>query len=204
MGRVKFPYQKQVVVVGYMRCRDFRTLYSDFRDALIVDPAMNQRMRRHMAQCRSCARHHEAIELGTEVLRELDPIEPSERFLVSLRCKIALTGRRLRAAPVFGWPASAAATMLVALVIAKGVYDRGRTDAAAQASEPEQPVAQVARPSPPTTAVRTRFEPSWQPTFRASPVQFTPSHLDLDSALESWPRADSGTNFVTVQASFSR
>lgn len=186
-----------------MRCKDFLTLYSDFRDDLIVDPMMNRRMRQHLEQCQHCARRHHALEIGTQLLREWTPLEPSDRFLVRLRCRLALLRRGTGLTrPAFGWPMSLAATMLVALVVVKGVT-------------PDQPVEDdlltvagdvpVPPPEPQrTTAVRARFESLTPPEFRMPPVQFVPARLNLDSALDTWPRVDSGANYVTVHATLTR
>jgi hypothetical protein len=186
-----------------MRCKDFLALYSDFRDDGIVDPTMNRRMRQHLAHCRSCARYHHALEFGTSLLRELDPVEPSDRFLVRLRCALALSRRRTNSGlPVFGWPASLAATMLVAVVIVKGVAREPQEDInQAEVSGATPARVEVSRPA---AAVRARFESLTPPSFRPHPLRFAPASLDLDSGLQTWPRTDPGSNYLTVHATLSR
>ncbi len=111
-----------------MRCKDFLALHSDFRDGVITDPSMGRRMRRHQARCRSCCKHVEALAVGTQVLRELEPVEPSNRFRVNLRVRMALAkGQQPEQQPVFGWPASVAASLLVVTVILAG-FSKKRED----------------------------------------------------------------------------
>ena len=111
-----------------MRCKDFLALHSDFRDGVITDPSMERRMRQHRSRCRSCDRQAEALELGVTVLRDLEEVEPSDRFRVNLRVRMALANRHHHYPPVFGWPARAAATLLVLTVIVTGLVEQNREE----------------------------------------------------------------------------
>jgi len=112
-----------------MRCKDFLALQTDFRDGIITDPSMDRRMRRHQARCRPCSRHVQALALGTRVLRELEQVEPSDRFRVNLRVRMALANRRqIQRPPIFGWPARAAATLLVVTGVLAGFAQKRDQD----------------------------------------------------------------------------
>ncbi len=135
-----------------MRCKDFLALHSGFRDGVITDPSMARRMQQHQARCRSCSKQMEALTVGTQVLRELEPVEPSHRFRVNLRVRMALAKRQqLDQQPVFGWPASVAASLLVVTVILAG-FAKKREDPSGAA--PTRIVSNTANDIPSSTTPR--------------------------------------------------
>jgi hypothetical protein len=105
-----------------MRCSDFLTWYSDFRDGLITDPGVLVELERHRRSCRRCARYHYAVERGVDALRALDDIEPSPAFRRELRAR--LTAAVLSAGQQPGLtPAGVAAAILVAVAGALLIYE---------------------------------------------------------------------------------
>lgn len=102
-----------------MDCEQFRAAYSDFADGSLDE--MGEIMAyRHMSECTSCRRFHEALTWGIRELRERPQVLPSADFAVKLE-------RRLKAEPAplagSGRPGAAAAAMLMGLtVVAAGMF----------------------------------------------------------------------------------
>ncbi len=72
-----------------MRCPDFLERYSDFRDGRLTDRVWLQQMQQHLKACANCQRFHAAIREGVEVLRGLEPVEPTPAFRQALRARLA-------------------------------------------------------------------------------------------------------------------
>ena len=106
-----------------MRCSDFLSLYSDYRDGTLRSPWLRRRLLEHLATCGECARYDGIVSSGIDALRAVEPIEPSERFRVRLRCRLALAQRRTHRA-TFPWPARVAAAAIVAALIVGGISER--------------------------------------------------------------------------------
>jgi hypothetical protein len=52
-----------------MRCPEFLTLYSDYRDGVIVDLGVMRRVRQHLDECTQCRRYDAIIRRGVATLR---------------------------------------------------------------------------------------------------------------------------------------
>lgn len=52
-----------------MRCPEFLTLYSDYRDGVIAEIAVRRRLREHLNQCARCRRYDTVIRRGVAMLR---------------------------------------------------------------------------------------------------------------------------------------
>jgi len=150
-----------------MDCSQFRGAYSDFVDGLLDERDEVARFR-HLAECRSCRRFHEAVQWGAEQLRRQPQVLPSGDFRDRLE-------RRLRAGPVRRTPAarawsSAAATLMGFTVAAAALFAfdvvRARPTTALFAGDPPPiiptPFAPVARSAGTDVVARAllRFEAS--------------------------------------------
>lgn len=127
-----------------MRCSDFLKFYSDFRDGAVSDPALGRRLALHVNRCRPCARYHRTLAHGLDLVRETAGVEPSPRFRVELRCRLARDARirRRRAARRAKMAASVVVTAVVTLLVSEGVtHSADQIEAPAPA--PEQPMPMV-------------------------------------------------------------
>ena len=70
-----------------MECKDFLEGYSAYRDGL-VDEAERDAFREHRERCESCARYDRVVRKGTDVLRDLPPVDPPSDFLARLQHRI--------------------------------------------------------------------------------------------------------------------
>jgi len=105
-----------------MRCSDFFSWYSDFRDGLITDPGVLLQLERHRRVCRRCARYHHAVSRGVDALRALADIEPSPAFRRELRARLAAAVLGAHREPALT-PAGLAAAVLVAVAGALLLYE---------------------------------------------------------------------------------
>lgn len=129
-----------------MRCSDFLKLYSDFRDGAVSDPALGHRLALHVNRCRPCGRYHRTLAHGLDLVRATPGVEPSERFRIQLRCRLArdVRLRRHRAARRAKVAASVVVTAVVALLVSAGVTH--------SADQIETPAPAPAQPMPMVTA----------------------------------------------------
>lgn len=99
-----------------MRCPDFRRQYSAYRDS--QDPEVAAAMEDHLTSCRECRAYDRAVRDGVAALR-VETVVPSADFLDRLEARLATTDRVPEPIPpkVSPWAATAAAVMLVALVV---------------------------------------------------------------------------------------
>lgn len=99
-----------------MRCREFRRLYSAYRDG--SDPTVSAEMEDHIEGCGPCAAYDRALRHGVEVLRGAR-LSPSPDFMKRLNARLA-SGETVpepvppRVSPL---AATAAAILFLALVI---------------------------------------------------------------------------------------
>ncbi len=70
-----------------MECKEFLEGYSAFRDGLLEE-AEREAFRAHRERCESCARYDRVVRKGTEVLRDLPPVDPPSDFLARLQHRI--------------------------------------------------------------------------------------------------------------------
>ena len=124
-----------------MRCSEFLTNYSDFRDQVAGRASMRRRLLKHMSRCRRCARYHEVIEHGVMQMRASEPVEPSQRFRTGLRRRLAASV--IAGEPIFPVPVRLVGSLILAAAVAtlviEGLTRNGR--------EPE-PLAPTVRPMP--------------------------------------------------------
>ena len=99
-----------------IRCRDYRRLYSSYRDG--TDPSLTIEMRDHSDACAECAAYDRALRHGVDVLRGVR-VDPSPDFLARLNARIATGGPVPEPIPprVSPWAATAVALLLGALVV---------------------------------------------------------------------------------------
>ena len=99
-----------------MRCRDFRRLYSTYRDA--TDPGLVAQMETHLESCAKCAAYDRAVSHGVDALRGVR-LDPSPDFLARLNARIASGGPVPEPVPpqVSPWAATAAALLLGTLIV---------------------------------------------------------------------------------------
>jgi anti-sigma factor RsiW len=99
-----------------IRCRDFRRLYSTYRDG--TDPALVAEMEDHLEACAECAAYDRAVRHGVDALRGVR-LDPSPDFLERLNERIATAGPVPEPVPprVSPWAATAVALLLGTLVV---------------------------------------------------------------------------------------
>ena len=124
-----------------MNCTEFLTNYSDFRDQVVGRAGMRRRFLAHMSRCRRCARYHEVIEHGVMQMRASENVEPSRRFRIGLRHRLAAAV--IANEPIFPVPVRLVGSFIlaaaVAMLVIEGLTPTGR--------EPE-PLAPTVRPMP--------------------------------------------------------
>ena len=170
-----------------MRCADFLTLYSDFRDDAIGDAQIQRALAHHLAECTRCTTYHRSVLEGTELLRS-EEVEPSDRFRVRLRCQLALRAHR-SPQPAFPWPARVAASLLVAAVVFEGV--------AQTAHRIEQPLTQ-SRSAP--AVIAEAVDPLvGVPMVSVTAVE-TPAHDTVDSYFTTFATYPSSENTLGAAA----
>ena len=98
-----------------MRCREFRRLYSAYRDG--SDPTISAAMEDHIESCASCAAYDRALRHGVEVLRGAR-LNPSPDFMERLNARLASGETVAEPVPprVSPLAATAAAILFLALV----------------------------------------------------------------------------------------
>lgn len=136
-------------MTGRMRCIDFLSHYSAFRDRVATDAALLRALDDHLAACGNCARYHDSVSRGVDLLKIHHDIEPSPDFRQRLRGRLT---RQANAAVLPG-PASVAAALMFASALTLGAYEisrgHGRTPvkiAAAPAPQPPAPMPYAAAP----------------------------------------------------------
>ncbi len=155
-----------------MRCSQFLTLYSDFRDGVLRDPGLKRRVNHHASRCRRCARYHRAVSEGVELLRSLAGPEPSEAFRPGLRKQLLEEAERdyRHSAP----PPRFAATLMLAAAVALFTGEASLQtpgDRDQSTTQPPRPMPMVtANPGPPFVS----FAELSLPAIRTSPVQPPP------------------------------
>lgn len=68
-------------------CSDLLEHYSEYRDGLL-DERRLRAFRKHLEDCRRCARYDRVVRGGVEILRAADPVRPSEDFRPRLEHRI--------------------------------------------------------------------------------------------------------------------
>jgi len=98
-----------------MRCREFRQLYSAYRDG--SDPAISAEMDDHIEACSDCAAYDRALRHGVEVLRGAR-LDPSPDFMDRLNARLASGETVAEPIPprVSPFATTAAAVLFLALV----------------------------------------------------------------------------------------
>ncbi len=124
-----------------MRCSEFLTNYSDFRDQALGRAGMRRRLFAHMSGCRRCARYHDVIERGVMQLRASEPVEPSRRFRMGLRRRLAASV--VAAEPIFPVPVRLVGSLILAAAVATLVIEGLTRD-----GRVPEPLAPTARPMP--------------------------------------------------------
>lgn len=142
-----------------MRCSEFLSSYTDFRDHAEADPVLYRRAMRHLASCRRCARHHEAIVRGVTLLRSLR-LDPTPGFRSGLRRRLARI--RWRAEPLYAVPLRLAGSLLLAVAVIAILLEgfsrwQGRSEPVLQAARP-MPMVQT-NPAPPFVTFSDLSEP---------------------------------------------
>lgn len=155
-----------------MRCSQFLTLYSDFRDGCIRDPRLKRRVNHHVRSCQRCARYHRAVSEGVQLLRSLADPEPSEAFRPGLRKRLLEEARTDQ--PLTAPPPRFAATLMLAAAVALFTGE----GSAPSPDDRDQPTTQPPRPMPMVTANPgppfVSFAELSLPPIRTSPVQPPP------------------------------
>lgn len=134
-----------------MHCADFLEHYSDYRDGLIEDQGLLQRLRRHLLVCPRCMRYDARLARGVTVLRSLTDADPSPSFRRQLAARLAAPTPEPER-PVVPAPAGLmVAMMLVAAAAALFLWhdstDGPHTEVVEQAAPP--PVVVVVSPRVP-------------------------------------------------------
>lgn len=70
-----------------MTCKDFLTIFSEYRDG-VLDPRERRRADRHLDGCPSCRRYRRVVDDGVEALRARRPLPVSADFRPRLRHRL--------------------------------------------------------------------------------------------------------------------
>jgi hypothetical protein len=100
-----------------MLCADLLQLYSEYRDG-VCDPALEQEVRSHLADCRKCMDYDAYISRGVMLLKATSDIAPSARFARQLERRL---GTDLRSARPHAPAGGVRAGVMAALVTAAAV-----------------------------------------------------------------------------------
>jgi hypothetical protein len=103
-----------------MDCSEFLHSYSDYRDGLITDAGVLQRLRIHVAHCAPCARYDESVRRGVGALGDIDA---SPGFRTRLWARLG-TGEAEGLEPMGAGAAGVAAALMLATAIALVIYSR--------------------------------------------------------------------------------
>ncbi|MGH7477058.1 MAG: zf-HC2 domain-containing protein [Longimicrobiales bacterium] len=95
-----------------LTCAAFLAAHSDYVDGL-VPVAELARFEAHARRCAHCARYDRAVRRAPLLLRQLEPVGPSDDFEARLRHRLLHEEEARRAAPRFG-PGVAAAILIAA------------------------------------------------------------------------------------------
>lgn len=127
-----------------MRCQDFHTHYSAWRDGL--EPGRAFEMEQHLEACPACQAHHEALHHGVSILFESE-VEPSPGFADRLEQRLIRAAAEHQAPHISPLAASAMA-LLGALVVAVAARRPTVTPVAAESQPPvvAHPVSFAAPP----------------------------------------------------------
>jgi hypothetical protein len=79
-----------------MLCGDFLRFYSEYRDGLIWDPALQREIRDHLTSCRRCMNYDAYVSRGVMLLRATSDIGPSARFARRLERRLRAEGHAAR------------------------------------------------------------------------------------------------------------
>jgi hypothetical protein len=157
-----------------MRCSDFLARYSEFRDGLLDDPAIERRMAAHVLSCPQCTRYDARVARGVTLLRTFADLEPSPQFRSRLARRIETRPLRLEE-PVRPAPAGILAGLMVATAVILLVWSVRQaqppvvsTVAAAESVPSVTPPlpAIVAIPSPPFVSFSELSAPSFEAVWR--------------------------------------
>jgi hypothetical protein len=134
-----------------MRCRDFLTHYSDFRDGVVLDTRLRTAMRQHLRECQPCAKHDELFRAGVHALRA-ESVSPGSPDLTT-RIEAAIRGMKRRDEPLMplwaGWATAAMIAVGVGLLIAAALSGSQPVDTADGTLEPVPYPQVVANPGLP-------------------------------------------------------
>ena len=171
-----------------MRCSEFLAAYSDFRDGLIDDPALERQVIDHLLSCSRCMQYDARVARGVTLLRTLSDLEPSARLRRRLKRRVGGTPLRLEE-PVRPAPAGVMGGLMVATAVILLVWSIGggepevRLETAAAEVEWAPPASQplpavVAIPSPPFVSFTELAAPSFEARWRTPGAH--------DEAFASW------------------
>jgi hypothetical protein len=174
-----------------MDCREFKNQHFGFVDDTLSGIELVG-MQRHIAECKSCARHDAAVRRSLLLFRNLPRIEPSADFSERLNARL----REIKAAETFtGIPHSRkfAVGVAIASVVMLGYIGSSLRDVdtvrdivfpPVVASTPELELSPIATPAPALVASVPAGLPIWTAALYAelAPVHFASVDLQLTSS----------------------
>jgi hypothetical protein len=152
-----------------MNCTDFLERYSDYRDGLIEDAELWERMSQHLLSCPRCMQYDARVARGVTLFKTLSDIRPSWAFRRRLASRLADTHLVLHE-PVT--PAPAGIMVALMLITAAALFLWETTNAPQRvavepaAAEAPLPVA-VANPGPPFVSFAHLSVPAFGGEWRA-------------------------------------
>jgi len=152
-----------------MDCTDFLERYSDYRDGLIEDPALWERMSQHLLSCPRCMQYDARVARGVTLFKTLSDIRPSWAFRRRLADRLSSTHLVLDE-PVT--PAPAGIMVALMIITAAALFLWETTAPPRQvAVEPDPVVAPlpvaVANPGPPFVSFAHLSVPAFGAEWRA-------------------------------------
>lgn len=102
-------------------CSQFLEDYSSFRDGRMA-PDRGAEFELHMEVCGPCARYHEVVARGVELVRDLEPVELSADFIPRLQHRIYHLDEEMSASRRISSGTSVAFTLAIAVAIGMSAW----------------------------------------------------------------------------------
>ena len=152
-----------------MDCTDFLERYSDYRDGLIEDAALWERMSQHLLSCPRCMQYDARVARGVTLFKTLSDIRPSWAFRRRLASRLADANLVLDE-PVTPAPAGIMVALMLITAAALFVWEStaGPPQVAVEPAPTEVPLpVAVANPGPPFVSFAHLSVPAFGAAWRA-------------------------------------
>lgn len=162
-----------------MRCTEFLELYSDYRDGLIADAGLAQRLDLHIVECSRCRRYHQLLTRATAALGSVDDISPSPQFRSRLRHRLAELASL--GEPVMRPPARVAVALIMAAALGTFLFEH-----ASRSPKPESIRVASAHPPMPMVVANAGYPFVMFADLRAPTFEVQPGFASEETSLTKW------------------